>query len=102
MNILITAGNTQSPIDRVRCVTNIFSGRTGARIATSAWARGHHVTLATSNVDALPEVPPLPPGAEKRLLIHQYTTFDDFAGLLQQQIRGGSFDAIIHSAAVSD
>ena len=32
MKILVTAGNTQVPIDRVRCITNIFSGRTGTRI----------------------------------------------------------------------
>ncbi len=102
MNILITAGNTQSPIDRVRCVTNVFSGRTGARIATSAWARGHRVTLATSNPDALPELPPLPEGSEQRMAVYQYSTFDDLAALLQQYIRNGVFDAIIHTAAVSD
>ena len=32
MNLLVTAGNTQAPIDRVRCVTNVFSGRTGAQV----------------------------------------------------------------------
>jgi phosphopantothenoylcysteine synthetase/decarboxylase len=102
MNILITAGNTQSPIDRVRCVTNVFTGRTGARIATSAWVRGHTVTLATSNADALPAIPPLPEGSEQRLSVYQYSTFDDLANLLQQFIRGTQYDAIIHTAAVSD
>lgn len=102
VNILITAGNTQSAIDRVRCVTNVFSGRTGARIATSAWARGHTVTLATSNVDVLPDVPQLPPGAEQRLTIYRYTSFDDLASLLQEFIRNNRYDAIIHTAAVSD
>jgi len=102
MNILITAGSTQSPIDKVRCVTNVFSGRTGAKIATSAWARGHTVTLATSNVDALPQVPPMPEGSEQRLAVYQYTTFDDLATLLQEYIRKQVFDAIIHTAAVSD
>jgi len=102
VNILITAGNTHSPIDRVRGVTNVFTGRTGARIATSAWVRGHTVTLATSNVDVLPEVPPLPPGAEQRLTVYRYSTFDDLANLLQDFIRNQRFDAIIHTAAVSD
>lgn len=102
MNILITAGNTQSPIDRVRCVTNVFTGRTGAKIATSAWVRGHTVTLATSNIDALPDVPTMPEGSEKRLSVYQYSTFDDLANLLQQFIRAGTFDVIIHTAAVSD
>ena len=39
MHILITAGNTQMPMDRVRCITNIFSGRTGASIALQAYQR---------------------------------------------------------------
>ena len=39
MKILVTAGNTQTPIDRVRSITNIFSGRTGARIAARAFNR---------------------------------------------------------------
>ena len=49
MNVLVTAGNTQTPIDRVRCITNIFTGRTGARIAVEAHRRGHAVTLVTSH-----------------------------------------------------
>ncbi|CAN5184598.1 phosphopantothenate--cysteine ligase [soil metagenome] len=102
MNILITAGNTQTPIDRVRVITNVFTGKTGARIATCAWARGHTVTLCTSNIDALPSVPEMPEGAEKRLSVFQYSTFDDLTGLLQQLLRTQTFDAIIHSAAVSD
>ena len=53
MNILVTAGNTQTPLDRVRCITNIFSGRTGARIAAEAAARGHRVTLLTSHPEVL-------------------------------------------------
>ncbi|HEY2908611.1 MAG TPA: phosphopantothenoylcysteine decarboxylase, partial [Gemmataceae bacterium] len=53
MNILVTAGNTQAPVDRVRCLTNIFSGRTGAAIALAAWTRGHTVTLATSHPESL-------------------------------------------------
>ena len=49
MNLLVTAGNTQAPIDRVRCITNIFTGRTGAHLALTAWQRGHRVTLLTSH-----------------------------------------------------
>ena len=53
MNILVTAGNTQTQIDRVRCITNIFSGRTGARVAAEADSRGHTVTLLTYDVPRL-------------------------------------------------
>src|SRR6476646_6451465 len=44
MNLLVTAGNTLVPIDAVRCITNIFTGRTGASIARHAHERGHSVT----------------------------------------------------------
>jgi phosphopantothenate-cysteine ligase/phosphopantothenoylcysteine decarboxylase/phosphopantothenate--cysteine ligase len=53
MNVLVTAGNTQTPIDRVRCITNVFSGRTGARVAMEAAARGHQVALLTSHPELL-------------------------------------------------
>jgi phosphopantothenoylcysteine synthetase/decarboxylase len=102
MNVLVTAGNTQAPIDRVRCVTNIFSGRTGAAIANAAWGRGHTVTLATSNPAGLWElgIDPSEPG--ERFTVLPYRTFDDLAMLLQQQIRTVPFDAVCHAAAVSD
>jgi phosphopantothenate---cysteine ligase (CTP) len=94
MNILITAGNTQTPIDRVRCITNIFTGRTGARIALEAWARGHAVTLLTSQPETVA------PG--HGIMVKPYRTFDDLEALLTELVPTGKFDAIIHSAAVSD
>jgi phosphopantothenoylcysteine synthetase/decarboxylase len=102
MNVLVTAGNTQAPIDRVRCVTNVFSGRTGAAIANAAWGRGHAVTLATSNPAGLWElgIDPADPG--ERFAVLPYRTFDDLALLPQQQLRTVPFDAVCHAAAVSD
>ena len=88
MRIRITAGNTQAPIDEVRCITNVFSGRTGALIAEEARRRGHAVTLLTS----------APAGGDERA----YRTFDEFAGLLEAEVRGGDYDVVILSAAVSD
>jgi phosphopantothenoylcysteine synthetase/decarboxylase len=102
MNFLITAGNTQAPIDRVRCVTNTFSGRTGASIARTAWGRGHTVTLATSRPESLLEygVNYRDPG--ERFTVLPYQTFDELATILQNQLRVGAFDVVCHSAAVSD
>ena len=102
MNFFITAGNTQSMIDRVRCVTNIFSGRTGASVARTAWGRGHTVTLATSHPDVLTEFGLSPHSATERFTVLPYSTFDDLASIMQTQFRAGSFDAVCHSAAVSD
>lgn len=102
MNFLVTAGNTQSPIDRVRCITNIFSGRTGAAIARTAWGRGHTVTLATSHPEGLQEFGVNPKDPGERFAVLPYRTFDDLATLLQHQLRTVPFDAVCHAAAVSD
>lgn len=103
MNIFITAGNTQVLIDQVRCLTNIFTGRTGAAIALHAHSRGHQICLATSHPGAVAEV--APPGGvpnPNRFTTLSYRTFDDLQSLMAQRIQGGQWDAIIHSAAVSD
>lgn len=102
MNVLVTAGNTQSLIDRVRCVTNIFSGRTGAQVARTAWGRGHTVTLLTSHPEGLLEygIHHRDPG--ERLSVRPYQTFDELATLMQSELRGGGYDVVCHSAAVSD
>jgi len=96
MRIFITAGNTQTPIDRVRCITNIFTGRTGAHIALEAHRRGHHVTLATSR----PEVVDSPNDERWRCIA--YRTFDDLDTLMAEHIAPRHQDAIVHCAAVSD
>ena len=50
MKVLVTAGATMSPIDKVRAITNIFKGRTGTAIAKYfAKSRRHDVTLITSS-----------------------------------------------------
>jgi phosphopantothenoylcysteine synthetase/decarboxylase len=89
MKLLITAGNTQARIDAVRCLTNIFTGRTGAAIAREAIARGHTVTLLTSHPETAPEVPSL-----------RYTTFEDLRDRMAEHVPHA--EAMIHCAAVSD
>jgi phosphopantothenoylcysteine synthetase/decarboxylase len=98
MRIFVTAGNTQAPIDRVRCITNIFTGRTGAAIALEAYRRGHHVTLATSHPETIDALDPDP----IRWRCLPYRTFDDLAAIMAQNIADISQDAVIHCAAVSD
>ncbi|MFL5243830.1 MAG: phosphopantothenoylcysteine decarboxylase [Gemmataceae bacterium] len=100
MHLLVTAGNSQMPIDRVRCITNIFTGRTGAGIAVYAHTRGHDVTLLTSHPEAVDQrLTADPPG---RWTLKTYRTFDDFQALLEPLVRQGMMDAIIHCAAMSD
>jgi phosphopantothenate-cysteine ligase/phosphopantothenoylcysteine decarboxylase/phosphopantothenate--cysteine ligase len=94
MNVLVTAGNTQTPVDRVRCITNVFSGRTGTWVAAEAAARGHRVTLLTSHPEIL--------GGDAGVRIRAYRTFDDLDALMAEEITSGRYDAVVHAAAVSD
>jgi len=102
MNLLVTAGNTQSPIDDVRCITNIFSGRTGGRIAVEAYRRGHAVTIATSQPKVLAELAAGIDFAPSRWQVRPYQTYDDLHNLLVELVPGNRFDAIVQSAAISD
>jgi phosphopantothenoylcysteine synthetase/decarboxylase len=102
MHVLVTAGNTLVPIDRVRAITNVFTGRTGTRIALRACERGHAVTLLTSHPEVVGESggPALATTNQPTVLV--YRTFDDLRQQLEASVRGGGLDAIIHCAAVSD
>lgn len=102
MNILVTAGNTQTPVDRVRCITNIFSGRTGAQVATTAHDRGHAVTLLTSHPEVLASIPPACERVAPGWTVRTYRTFDDLERLMAAEVTSGRYDAVIHAAAVSD
>ncbi len=94
MRILVTAGNTLVPIDRVRAITNIFKGKTGTAIADFCSRSGADVTLITSHPDIVPKI--------HAMKIIPYKTYVDLAEIMEQRIRRGAYDVIIHSAAVSD
>lgn len=101
MKILVTAGNTQTPVDEVRVITNVFSGRTGSQIAVAAHDRGHSVTLLTSHPELVTQIPAAD-GSRTTWEVHPYRTFDELQTLMLGQITTGNYDAIIHCAAVSD
>ncbi|MFN4260491.1 MAG: phosphopantothenoylcysteine decarboxylase [Gemmataceae bacterium] len=100
MNILVTAGNTLTMIDQVRAITNIFTGRTGARIALTCQQRGHAVALLTSHPEVVAELTDTPP--TRCWQVQTYRTFEDLRQRMEQSIRSDDFDAVIHCAAVSD
>lgn len=91
MKILITGGNTEVNIDQVRVITNIFKGRTACDIAYCAAERGHEVTLI-GNKKMLND----------RAKFIEYRTYDELYFNMRIQITHGKYDAVIHSAAVSD
>ena len=96
--MLVTAGNTLTPIDAVRGITNVFTGRTGARIAAEATVDGYDVELLTSQPGVVEDTVV----DYSRLTLTEYRTFDDLAALMQDRVRNGGFDVVVHSAAVSD
>lgn len=102
MNVLVTAGNTQVLIDRVRCLTNIFTGRTGAALALEAYRRGYRVTLLTSHPEAVRELHGAEAPVGERWHQFAYHTFDDLHQLMHAKIGASHQDAVIHAAAVSD
>lgn len=102
MNVLVTAGNTLVPIDRVRGITNSFTGRTGASIALCARQRGHGVTLLTSHPEAVDGLSEGAPPPAEGWSIHRFRTFDDLHERMQSLLSSGGFDVLVHCAAVSD
>lgn len=102
MRWLVTAGGTMAPIDRVRGISNSFTGRTGARIALEIHRRGEQVELLTSHPRTSHdgELGPLPDDSRWRQTA--YRTFDDLHDAMRERIASGAFDVVIHSAAVSD
>jgi phosphopantothenoylcysteine synthetase/decarboxylase len=93
MRVLITAGATWVKIDDVRILTNRFTGRTGLYLAKGLKKKGHSVTLL-ANPHCL--------GKIKGLKTHYYHYFDDFKKQVVKLLKSNRYDAIIHTAAVSD
>jgi len=93
MKILVTAGATREPIDAVRYLSNIGTGKTGALVADALGARGHDVTLLAG------------PGAfapEKTAEVEAFSSAEDLGARLQRRLVGGDYDAVIMTAAVAD
>lgn len=108
MNILITAGSTQIPIDKVRIISNIFKGKTGMRLAVDGENFGHNIVLL-ANPNAKDEIEKIKiaPWYKSKLYnpnirLKTYKTFDDLHRLMEYEIINNKYDCIIHSAAVSD
>jgi len=91
--ILITAGGTREPIDTVRYIGNLSSGRTSARLADELTAAGHRVTWLGAEDAIEPGLP---------CQIARYSSYADLAAQLQALLAGTDFDVVIHAAAVSD
>ncbi len=83
-------------------ITNIFKGKTGHQIANHLDIRSHYqgyeVVLLTSNPKEAIELS----NVNHKMTIKPYKTFDELHKLMENEIKNGNYDVIIHSAAVSD
>lgn len=91
--VLVTIGGTSEPVDDVRSITNMSTGRTGAEIASTLSQLGFSVTVLASRT-ASPVT-----GVEKVL---PFTCFTNLKDLLHRELSQNSYSAIVHAAAVSD
>ncbi|MFA6525437.1 MAG: phosphopantothenoylcysteine decarboxylase [Patescibacteria group bacterium] len=96
-NILITAGPTWVPIDRVRIITTVFGGKLGWEIAKFASEKNYNVTLLMG-----PGRVSIPKKISKSFRIIRFKYFDELLNLVTNELKSKEYDAIIHSAAVPD
>lgn len=81
-------------IDSVRVISNIASGETGILLAEKLRQSGAKVTLLLGPVSAC--------CLNKKLKLVRYKFFQELKEKLIGELKTGRFDAVIHSAAVSD
>lgn len=93
MKVLITGGGTQEPIDQVRVLTNISTGKTAAKIADGFIKEGCCVTYVHGVQAALPHEP---------CDLVPFTSHASLDQALRDLLSKEQFDAVIHLAAVSD
>lgn len=93
MKILITAGPTWVKIDEVRVITNIFTGRSGIFLGKEFKKKNCAVTLLINS-----------PYADKLqgIKVVPFNYYNDFKENVVNLLSNEKYDAIIHTAAVSD
>ncbi len=96
MRVIVTAGGTSEPVDDVRVLTNVSSGRFGAACANALAERGCDVTLiASAHLAGHRE------WIDPRVRVVPFRTFADLDQALAREIAAPP-DALLMAAAVSD
>ncbi|MDR0922550.1 MAG: phosphopantothenate--cysteine ligase [Lactobacillales bacterium] len=95
MKILVTAGGTTEPIDDVRGITNHSSGRLGSFIAQDFFLEGHEVDYITTRTAVSVK-------EKHRLQLHYIQSTSELKAKMNQLLTENTYDAVIHSMAVSD
>jgi len=92
--VLITAGPTWVPIDKVRVISNVATGKTGILLAKELCRLGAKVTLLLGPVkyDYL----------NKNIKLINFQFFAELKDLIKKELSSKKYDIFIHTAAVSD
>jgi phosphopantothenoylcysteine decarboxylase/phosphopantothenate--cysteine ligase len=93
LRVLVTSGGTAEPVDAVRVLTNTSTGATGATLAAQLARGGHEVVLLRARQAV---------GATAPCREEIFQSYADLDAALTRLLGGEHFDAVIHSAAVSD
>lgn len=93
-HILITTGGTQEPIDSMRVLTNLSTGKTASRMADYFYNLGFRVTVLAAQTAIKPRF--------SEIQVYKYQSFADLAKKLKDLVSTYNYDAVIHAAAVSD
>ncbi len=92
-SVLITAGGTKESIDDVRFISNMSSGKTASVLADAFIRNNFNVTYLHAEDAALPR------GSCRKLT---YRSFNELNQSVKDLLSAGTFDTVIHLAAVSD
>ena len=92
IDVWVTGGGTREPIDDVRWVGNVSTGRMACEVARAAARRGDRVTLFLAELAPAPRSP--------RVAVRRFVTAEQLRRALASEAPAP--DAIVHAAAVAD
>lgn len=102
LKILITSGPTRGPIDEMRYITNKSTGRLGTEIAKEALNQGARVTFIYGKGSIVPDIKDVGENLYLNLKLIEIITVSDLIKSINQELKDGTYDVVIHSMAVLD
>lgn len=92
--VLVTSGGTSEPIDQVRKITNLSTGRLGSLIADTLTQSGIDVDYMHGEMAAIPSL--------QMAGMYCVDSVHTLQTTLQERLAQQSYDAVVHAMAVSD
>lgn len=102
LKILITSGPTRGLIDVIRYITNKSTGRLGTEIAKEALNQGARVTFIYGKGSIVPDIKDVGENLYLNLKLIEIIKVSDLIKSINQELKDGTYDVVIHSMAVLD